>query len=177
MSATAEQNPQKKRRPPLTAKRRRLYLLIAAAIILGLSVTLILNAFRDSLVFFYTPSDIVGTTKKPVPQDRMIRIGGLVEEGSVKKTKNAGVSFAITDLSNRIAVRYQGILPDLFREGQGVVTQGKFGPDQGGNKMFIAHEVLAKHDENYMPKEVSDAIKKSGKWQDGGKRATPKVSK
>ena len=153
-------------RPPrraLTAKRRRLYLLLAAAITLGGAAALILNAFEDSLVFFLTPTDL---KEQKVSTDRMIRIGGLVEKGSVRKTDGGlDVRFAITDLTNRVEVTYSGMLPDLFREGQGVVAQGRIGP----NGVFAASEVLAKHDETYMPKEVADALKKSGQWKPAAK--------
>ena len=150
-------------RRALTAKRRRLYLLFAAAITLGGAAVLILNAFEDSLVFFLTPTDL---KEKTVSTDRLIRIGGLVEKGSVRTTDGSlVVRFAITDLTNRVDVTYRGILPDLFREGQGVVAQGRMSP--GG--MFTASEVLAKHDETYMPKEVAEALKKSGQWKPGAK--------
>ena len=156
-------------RPPrraFTAKRRRLYILVAAAITLGGAAMLILNAFEDSLVFFLTPTDLKA---KSVSADRVIRIGGLVEKGSVRKAGDGlVVHFAITDLTNRVKVRYRGILPDLFREGQGVVAQGRIGADG----VFAAGEVLAKHDETYMPKEVADALKKSGQWKPGAKANT-----
>jgi cytochrome c-type biogenesis protein CcmE len=155
-------------RPPrraLTAKRRRLYILLAATITLGGAALLILNAFEDSLVFFLTPTDL---KTRAAPGDRVIRIGGLVEEGSVRKAGGGlEVRFAITDLTNRVEVHYRGILPDLFREGQGVVAQGRL----GGNGVFAASEILAKHDETYMPKEVADALKKSGQWNPGNKDA------
>jgi cytochrome c-type biogenesis protein CcmE len=153
-------------RPPrraLTAKRRRLYLLFAAGLTLAGAAALILNAFEDSLVFFLTPTDL---KQKTVSADRLIRIGGLVEKGSVRKTDGGlDVRFAITDLTNRVEVTYRGMLPDLFREGQGVVAQGRIGP----NGVFAASEVLAKHDETYMPKEVADALKKSGQWKPAAK--------
>ena len=155
-------------RPPrraLTAKRRRLYLLFAAALILAGAVALILNALEDSIVFFLTPTDL---KEKSVSADRLIRIGGLVEKGSVRKTGGSlVVRFAITDLTNRVEVTYRGILPDLFGEGQGVVAQGRMGPDG----VFAAGEVLAKHDETYMPKEVAEALKKSGRWKPATKDA------
>ncbi|MDH3240369.1 MAG: cytochrome c maturation protein CcmE [Alphaproteobacteria bacterium] len=152
-------------RRPLTAKRRRLYLLLAAGLTLGGAAALILNAFQDSLVFFLTPTELKA---KAPPRDRVIRIGGLVEEGSWRKAEGGlQVRFAITDLTNRVEVTYRGILPDLFREGQGVVAQGRMGTDG----VFAAQEVLAKHDETYMPKEVADALKKSGQWKPGQKGA------
>jgi cytochrome c-type biogenesis protein CcmE len=149
-------------RPPrraLTAKRRRLYLLLAAGLTLAGAAVLILNAFEDSLVFFLTPTNL---KERTVSTDQLIRVGGLVEKGSVRKESGGlTVRFAITDLTNRVEVTYRGILPDLFREGQGVVAQGRIDP--GGR--FNASEVLAKHDENYMPKEVAEALKKSGQWK------------
>jgi len=149
-------------KPPhrvLTAKRRRLYFLLVAAITLGGATVLILSAFEDSLVFFLTPTDL---KTKSLQGNQVIRVGGLVEKGSVRKRDNGmEVRFAITDLNNRVKVTYRGILPDLFREGQGVVAQGQIGIDG----VFAASEVLAKHDENYMPKEVADALKKSGQWK------------
>ncbi len=153
-------------RPPkraLTAKRRRLYVLVAAAITLGGAAVLVLNAFEDALVFFLTPTDL---KTRAVPDNRMVRVGGLVEEGSLRKSGgDIEVRFAITDLTNRVEVRYRGILPDLFREGQGVVAQGRLGADG----VFRASEILAKHDETYMPKEVADALRKSGRWKPGAK--------
>jgi cytochrome c-type biogenesis protein CcmE len=159
-------------RRALTAKRRRLYILVAAAITLGGAAMLVLNAFEESLVFFLTPTDL---KEKTVSTNRVIRIGGLVEKGSVRKTDGLVVRFAITDLTNRVNVRYRGILPDLFREGQGVVTQGRMGADG----VFAANEVLAKHDETYMPKEVAEALKKSGQWKpsDKAKGAVPAMEK
>lgn len=147
-------------RTPATRKRRRLYAVLAGLTILGIAAALVLTAFEDNIVFFYSPTDL--TTKKLRP-GQLIRLGGLVEEGSVKKAKDGVVTeFTITDTNETIAVRYAGLLPDLFREGQGVVTQGKL--EQDG--VFVASEVLAKHDENYMPKEVADALKKSGNWKE-----------
>ncbi|MEE8563339.1 MAG: cytochrome c maturation protein CcmE [Alphaproteobacteria bacterium] len=146
----------------MTAKRRRLYVLLAAAVTLGGAAALVLNAFEDALVFFLTPTDLKA---RAVPDNRMIRIGGLVEEGSLRKSGGIEVRFAITDLTNRVQVRYRGILPDLFREGQGVVAQGLLGTDG----VFAASQILAKHDETYMPKEVADALRKSGRWKPGAK--------
>ena len=140
-------------------KHRRLYLVIAALITLGAAAALILNALEENIVFFYTPSDLV--EKQPPPGQR-VRIGGLVEEESVVRYDGeARVTFRITDLSRAVPVTYTGILPDLFRESQGVVAEGSFTPDG----TFKAEEVLAKHDENYMPPAVAEALKKSGRWQ------------
>ena len=140
-------------------KRRRLYLVIAALITLGAASALILNALEENIVFFYTPSDLA---EKQLPPGQRVRIGGLVEEESVVRYDGeARVTFRITDLSRAVPVTYTGILPDLFRESQGVVAEGSFTPDG----TFKAEEVLAKHDENYMPPAVAEALKKSGRWQ------------
>ncbi len=148
-------------RPALTRRRRRLYLLGAAALVLALAATLILNSFKDSLVFFYSPSDIA--TRADIPRDRLIRIGGLVEKGSIIRA-GSEIRFTVTDTAHNLRVVYRGILPDLFREGQGVVAKGSLKAG-GGETVFEAREVLAKHDETYMPREVADAIKKSGQWK------------
>ena len=132
-------------------------LMVAAA------TALALNAFEDTLVFFYSPTDLIDTKTNPKKQ---IRVGGLVEEKSLLKSNDGlSVSFTITDLDNSLPVIFKGALPDLFREGQGVVAEGYL---VGG--LFQAKHVLAKHDENYMPKEVADSLKKSGKWKGGSKQ-------
>jgi cytochrome c-type biogenesis protein CcmE len=146
----------------VTRKRRRLYFVILGMLALGAAAALVLTAMKDTLVYFYTPSDL---TSRHVGPDRRLRIGGLVETGSVEHNGDE-VRFTVTDLSARLPVVYRGVLPDLFREGQGVVAEGKL--DESG--LFHASEVLAKHDENYMPKEVADALKKSGQWQEEGKK-------
>lgn len=150
----------------MTRKRRRLYLVVALVAVLGVATALVLTAFQDSLVYFYSPTDIAA---KHPGVDRRFRLGGLVKPGSVEKD-GATTAFVVTDLQNEVPVRYTGLLPDLFREGQGVVTQGRF--DARGQ--FIAQDVLAKHDEKYMPPEVADALKKSGEWRPeaGAKRET-----
>ncbi|MBI1244915.1 MAG: cytochrome c maturation protein CcmE [Alphaproteobacteria bacterium] len=149
-----------------TAKRRRLMILLLAGLGLGTAAALTLTAFDDHLVFFHTPSDIAA---HKVPVDRQMRIGGLVEEGSVERVSgSATIRFRVTDLEHAIPVTYEGVLPDLFREGQGVVANGKLGADG----TFRANEVLAKHDENYMPAEVAEALKRAGRWQEGA--AKPK---
>jgi cytochrome c-type biogenesis protein CcmE len=126
---------------------------------LGGAAALVLNALDEALVFFYSPSDLQTKTVAP---GRAFRLGGLVEVGSlVREEDGLSVRFRVTDLANTVPVAYRGILPDLFREGQGVVAEGTLGPDG----VFTAREVLAKHDENYMPPEVADALKKSGHWQ------------
>ena len=139
----------------MTRKRRRLYILLACGIGLGSAAALTLTAFSDNLVFFVSPSDVA----EKGASGRTVRLGGLVEQGSVQRG-NDGATFKVTDGNNSVTVRYKGILPDLFREGQGVVTLGALEPDGS----FRASEVLAKHDETYMPKEVADALKKSGHW-------------
>jgi cytochrome c-type biogenesis protein CcmE len=145
-------------------KRRRLYMLIAGLVALGLATLLILNAFRDNILFFYSPTDVA---EGRAPPGRALRVGGLVEKGSVVRGPGAEVSFRVTDLKDSIPVTYTGMLPDLFREGQGVVAEGQLGPNGG----LVASSVLAKHDERYMPPEVVQALKKSGRWQE--QSATP----
>jgi cytochrome c-type biogenesis protein CcmE len=140
--------------------RRRLLVVAVAAPILALAVGLSLYAMRDAVVFFYGPSQ---ARAEHVPTGRLVRIGGLVQPGTVVKSADGEVRFSITDNVQAVPTRYQGQLPDLFREGQGVVAQGEF----DGAGVFQAREILAKHDEKYMPKEVVDALKKSGHWQEG----------
>jgi len=142
----------------MTRKQRRLTLIGTAGAVLAVAVGLILFALNDQIVFFQSPTDIA---QKAIPAGQRIRLGGLVEDGTVVRGENATVSFKVTDTENSIAVTYKGILPDLFREGQGVVTEGIVGPDG----VFVADSVLAKHDENYMPKEVTEALKDKGHWQ------------
>ena len=140
-------------------KRQRLVLLVVALLLLGGASTLVLMALSDSVAFFASPSDIASGK---VDQDRRFRLGGLVVEGSVQRGGADGlVQFALTDQANVVQVRYHGLLPDLFREGQGIVAQGMLGQDG----VFVASEVLAKHDETYMPPEVADALKRTGMWR------------
>jgi len=147
----------------MTRKQRRLVLIGASLAVLGLAAALVLSALRESIVFFNSPTDVV---EKHVGPGMRIRLGGLVKPGSVERGDNLAVRFEVTDGNRAIKVAYQGILPDLFREGQGVVTEGVL--DTAG--VFKADAVLAKHDETYMPKEVADALKKQGVWkEDGGK--------
>ena len=141
--------------------RRRLLVLAVAAPILAVAVGLSLWASRSAIVFFYGPSD---ARAQHVPAGQTVRLGGLVQPGSVIKASNGEVRFSIADKAGAVPTVFHGELPDLFREGQGVVAQGEF--DHAG--VFVAKEVLAKHDEKYMPKEVVDALKKSGEWQKGG---------
>jgi len=141
----------------MTRKRQRLYMVLAGMVLLSGAVALVLAALDENLSYFYDPSNI-----SEAPPGRSIRLGGLVEEGSVERQADGlTVTFRVTDMANSIDVTYKGLLPDLFREGQGVITQGTLGPD----RVFVAREVLAKHDETYMPREVADALKKSGQWK------------
>jgi cytochrome c-type biogenesis protein CcmE len=143
----------------MTRKKRRLALIGAAAIVLGIAVALVLFALQDSIVFFNSPSDVAAKQIKPGTR---LRLGGLVAPGSVVRSDQLEMQFEITDGNRSIKVAYHGVLPDLFREGQGVVAEGKLEPDGD----FRAETVLAKHDETYMPKEVADALKKQGHWKD-----------
>ncbi len=142
-------------------KHRRLSVVVLAMLGLGGAAALVLTALEDNIVFFYSPTQ--GAEKAPDP-GRRLRIGGLVKEQSLRRLED-GVTqaFIVTDLANDLKVTYRGVLPDLVREGQGVVAEGTFNPEG----VFMASEVLAKHDENYMPAEVTDALKKSGRWQEG----------
>src|SRR5258708_4574963 len=143
----------------MTRKQRRLVLISSGVGVLALAAALVLSALKDSIVFFNSPSDLV---EKHVAPGTRIRLGGLVVPGSIVRSENLNVRFEVSDGNRAIAVNYQGILPDLFREGQGVVTEGVLDPSGG----FKADSVLAKHDEKYMPKEVADALKKQGHWKD-----------
>ena len=144
----------------MTRKQRRLVLVGGAMAVLVVAVALMLNALRDSIVFFNSPSDVV---EKHVAAGTRIRLGGLVKTGSLVRGNNMSVRFEVTDGKNGISVNYQGVLPDLFREGQGVVAEGVLAaPGQ-----IRADTILAKHDERYMPREVVDALKKQGRWQEG----------
>ena len=149
----------------MTRKKRRLVLIGGGVGVLAVAVALMLNALQDSIVFFNSPSDVM---EKHVGPGTRIRLGGLVKDGSVVQGDNLNVRFEVTDGKNGIPVSYQGVLPDLFREGQGVVAEGAL--EVGGT--FKADSILAKHDESYMPKEVADALKRSGHWKDDyGRRA------
>ncbi|WP_174801738.1 cytochrome c maturation protein CcmE [Martelella limonii] len=148
----------------MTRKQKRLAVIGGGVAVIALAVILVLFALSRSVSYFFMPSDFNTATIGP---DTRIRLGGLVEEGSVERNKGTDVKFAVTDGSASVTVVYSGILPDLFREGQGVVTEGRMGADG----VFVAETVLAKHDENYMPKEVADRLKAEGVWEgeDGGK--------
>ena len=152
----------------MTRKQRRLIMIGASLGVLAIAAALVLSALRDSIVFFNSPTDVV---EKHVAPGTRIRIGGLVKEGSVQRGDDLRIKFDVTDGRSDIAVRYQGIVPDLFREGQGVVAEGTLEP--GGS--LVADTVLAKHDERYMPKEVVDALKKAGRWQEGGDEMIPEL--
>jgi cytochrome c-type biogenesis protein CcmE len=138
-------------------KQKRLAAIAGLAVVVALATTLVLVALRDQIIFFYSPSDVVA---REVAAGTPIRLGGLVKDGSWVRDGQDN-SFIVTDNVNEIAARYTGILPDLFREGQGVVAEGSLGPDGS----FMATNVLAKHDENYIPKEVVEALKASGEWR------------
>jgi cytochrome c-type biogenesis protein CcmE len=143
----------------MTRKQRRLVLIGSGVAVLAIAVALMLNALRDSIVFFNSPSDVA---ERHIGPGTRIRLGGLVKDGSVVRGNNLAVRFEVTDGRSDIPVAYQGVLPDLFREGQGVVAEGAL--NSAG--VFTADTILAKHDETYMPKEVADALKKSGHWKD-----------
>jgi cytochrome c-type biogenesis protein CcmE len=143
----------------MTRKQRRLVLIGASLGVLAFAVALVLNSLRESVVFFNSPTDIADSKAAP---GKRVRLGGLVKMGSLERGDNLQVRFAVTDGNKDIAVSYQGIVPDLFREGQGVVAEGHIEP--GGT--FKADTVLAKHDENYMPREVVETLKKQGHWQE-----------
>lgn len=150
----------------MTRKQRRLTLIGGSLGVLAIAAALVLSALKDSIVFFNSPTDVV---EKHLGPGTRIRIGGLVKTGSVKRGDDLRIRFDVTDGAHDVPVRYQGIVPDLFREGQGVVAEGRLEPDGS----FVADTVLAKHDERYMPKEVVDALKKSGRWQEGANAAPP----
>jgi cytochrome c-type biogenesis protein CcmE len=143
----------------MTRKQRRIVLIASGLGVLLVAVLLVLSALKDSIVFFNTPTDVA---EKHVAPGSRIRLGGLVATGSVTKGDALSVRFEVTDGNRTIPVTFQGILPDLFREGQGVVAEGAL--DSSG--VFKADNVLAKHDERYMPKDVADALKKQGHWKD-----------
>lgn len=150
----------------MTRKQRRAALIMTGVGVLMLACLLVLFALRDSIVFFHTPSDVV---EKSIEPGQRFRLGGLVADGSVKRGEGAAVEFSVTDTLQTINVSYRGVLPDLFREGQGVVTEGQL----DANGRFMADTVLAKHDEQYMPPEVAKALKEKGVWKhaEGGEDA------
>lgn len=154
----------------MTRKQRRLILIGSCLAVLGVALALILGALKDSIVFFNSPTDVV---EKQIAPGTRIRLGGLVQPGTFTR-RDLDARFDVTDGKTSIKVSYRGILPDLFREGQGVVTEGAL----DGSGSFVADTVLAKHDETYMPKEVADALKKQGHWKDDyGKASAAQGSK
>jgi cytochrome c-type biogenesis protein CcmE len=142
----------------MTRRQRRLLLIGAGGSVLAIAAALVLTALKDSIVFFNSPTDVV---EKHVAPGTRIRLGGLVKPGSLARGANLAVRFAVTDGNKEITVAYSGALPDLFREGQGIVTEGAI----DGAGVFAADTVLAKHDETYMPREVADALKQQGHWK------------
>lgn len=150
----------------MTRKQRRLMLIGMAGLVLFAAVGLVLAAFRDTIVFFNSPSDVITGNLAP---GKRIRLGGLVEDGSVARKDGMTVEFTVTDTANEIKVVYTGLLPDLFREGQGVIAYGVLMPDGS----FKADELLARHDENYMPPEVAEALREQGHPDMGPSPATP----
>ncbi|MDR7222642.1 cytochrome c maturation protein CcmE [Aminobacter aminovorans] len=143
----------------MTRKQKRLSVIAGALGFLGAATALTFYALGQKASYFYMPADLQAATLQP---GQRIRLGGLVENGSILRGQGTQVEFGVTDSEKTVKVRYTGILPDLFREGQGVITEGSFGADGE----FIADSVLAKHDENYMPKEVADSLKAKGVWQE-----------
>lgn len=143
----------------MTRKQRRLSVIAAGLAFLGVATGLTFYALGQKASYFYMPADLATASLQP---GQRIRLGGLVEKGTVERSQGATVAFSVTDNQKDVKVTYTGILPDLFREGQGVITEGSFGPDG----IFVADSVLAKHDETYMPKEVADGLKAKGVWQE-----------
>jgi cytochrome c-type biogenesis protein CcmE len=150
----------------MTRKQQRVGIIMGGLALLGLATGLVLYALDETMVFFHTPSDVA---QKGIAAGTRFRLGGLVEAGSIVRGQGTGVQFTVTDTQATLPVAYTGILPDLFRDGQGVVAEGTL----TGAGIFQADTVLAKHDENYMPKEVADALKARGVWQHGEGEAKP----
>jgi cytochrome c-type biogenesis protein CcmE len=144
----------------MTRKQKRLALISSALAVLGLAVGMVLFALRDNVVFFYGPTEMA---EKHVGPGLRLRIGGLVKAGTLTHLEGKSITFDVTDGNNDVPVSYTGLLPDLFKEGQGVVAEGAL--DKAG--VFRADSILAKHDERYMPREVVEALKKQGRWQEG----------
>lgn len=147
--------PGRRYREAMTRKRRRLYILLTALAGIGTATALVLTAFQDNLVFFYSPSDVALNKVAP---GRAFRLGGMVEAGSVARLADASITFRVTDNQKALPVTFRGVLPDLFREGQGVVAEGMLNADGS----FAAREILAKHDERYMPPEVAKSMQRAG---------------
>jgi cytochrome c-type biogenesis protein CcmE len=152
----------------MTRKQRRGVLIGTCLMVLGAALGLVLYAMRDSIVFFYSPSEVA--EMKVAPGQRF-RLGGLVETGSVVRDEGTTVRFVVTDKSRNLPVTFTGVLPDLFREGQGVVAEGTLAADG----VFHADNVLAKHDENYMPAEVAKKLKEQGVWRGDAKASAPRA--
>lgn len=146
----------------MTRKQKRLSIIAGGMGVIAAAVLLVLFALREQIVYFHSPTDI---SEKTVAPGTRIRLGGLVAEESVQRGQGTMVEFSVTDTANTVPITFNGILPDLFREGQGVVVEGAF---QSGNPVFVADTVLAKHDETYMPKEVADSLKAQGVWKGEG---------
>jgi len=146
-------------------KAARIRMLAFGAVAVIAAAVLVAVTFDDTIAFFKSPSEIAAS---PPPPGQLIRIGGLVAEGSLVRGEGETVRFDVTDGAATVTVRYTGVLPDLFREGQGIIAEGRMGADS-----FTAEEVLAKHDENYMPREVADALKQQGHWQEGAGEKEP----
>jgi len=138
----------------MKARHKRLGFVVFGLVALGLATWLVINALDNNLSYFFSPTEVA---EKKAPEDHLFRLGGLVKEGSIKRLEGVDVEFVVTDRAHDIKVVYSGILPDLFEEGQGMIAQGRM----GANGVFKAQEVLAKHDENYMPPEVADALNKA----------------
>jgi cytochrome c-type biogenesis protein CcmE len=151
----------------MTRKQRRLSLIGVAGCVLALALGLVLYAMNDTIVFFNSPADIQAKNMQPGTR---IRLGGLVRQGSVQRGSDQQITFEVVDTQAAIQVSYKGLLPDLFREGQGIVAEGVL----ESSRVFRADSVLAKHDENYMPREVADSLKKQGHWM-GEANAAPKT--
>ena len=147
----------------MTRKRRRFFILGGFLLTFSIAAALVLMAFEENIVFFYSPTELSRKLEQQlITPNRRLRIGGLVEDGSVgREDDGVTITFRVTDTAEVVPVRFRGLLPDLFREGQGIVAEGSMGSDG----TFIATEVLAKHDETYMPKEVAEALKEAGQWQ------------
>ena len=150
----------------MTRKGRRLTLIGVALGIASVAASLVLFALRDSIVFFYSPAEVA---EKGIGPGTRLRLGGLVEQGSLKHTAGNTVTFSVTDLKRSMLVTYTGLLPDLFREGQGIVAEGVL--DRAGSMQ--ADQVLAKHDETYMPRDVAEKLKKQGLWREGQQAKAP----
>lgn len=155
----------------MTRKQKRLAVIGGGMSFIIAAVLLVMFAFSQSVAYFYMPGDL---SANPISPGTIIRLGGLVDKGSVERGDGTTVRFAVTDGKSTVNVKYTGLLPDLFREGQGVVTEGRF---ESGTNVFIADSVLAKHDERYMPKEVADKLKAEGVWQGGSGKEGQEASK